>query len=264
VYGKGWCNMTTVPQLCVGYSNENCSVLLANTASHRGSCGWLCAWHMRSWPRLCNRMGTLGPMRTVLMWLNVAKSIQTGPMSSHLHEACWGIHCRTCAMNRNAYVSKTALVEQHLKFCSGWLGTQTFLQGKPHKTQTCHCVTSTFGSLQNAQDIRTVGSDKDVTTMDMRWFPAAYALASVLIWCQPPCFWQLRMIFIWISLIFHSPQSLTICYISITVYTFNTNNLDNTWRVLWDIMPNSPLEVKRCFGGTCYLHLQRWRISQAK
>jgi hypothetical protein len=65
-------------------------------------------------------------------------------------------------------------------------------------------------------------------------------------------------------LIFHNHQSLTIYYISITIYRFNINNLENTWRVLWDIMPYSPLKVKRCFGGTCCLHLQCSRISQAK
>jgi hypothetical protein len=31
--------MTTILQLCVGYSYETCSVLLANTASHRGPYG---------------------------------------------------------------------------------------------------------------------------------------------------------------------------------------------------------------------------------
>jgi hypothetical protein len=34
--------------------------------------------------------------------------------------------------------------------------------------------------------------------------------------------------------------------------------------ILWDITPVSPLKVNRHFGGTCRLHLQVRRISQAK
>jgi hypothetical protein len=32
----------------------------------------------------------------------------------------------------------------------------------------------------------------------------------------------------------------------------------------WDITPCSLLKVKWCFGGTCCLHLQGRRISQAR
>jgi hypothetical protein len=31
----------------------------------------------------------------------------------------------------------------------------------------------------------------------------------------------------------------------------------------WDITLCSPLKVNLCFGGTCYLHFQDWRMSQA-
>jgi hypothetical protein len=34
--------------------------------------------------------------------------------------------------------------------------------------------------------------------------------------------------------------------------------------VFWDIMPNSTMKANRLFGGTCRLHLQGWRISQAR
>jgi hypothetical protein len=34
--------------------------------------------------------------------------------------------------------------------------------------------------------------------------------------------------------------------------------------VFWDIMPCSPFKVTQHFGGTCHLHLQDWRISQAE
>jgi hypothetical protein len=34
--------------------------------------------------------------------------------------------------------------------------------------------------------------------------------------------------------------------------------------IFWDIMPCSPLIVKRCFGGTYRFHLQGRRISRAK
>jgi hypothetical protein len=32
--------------------------------------------------------------------------------------------------------------------------------------------------------------------------------------------------------------------------------------VFWDLVPCSPLKVNWCFGGTCNLHLQSWRVSQ--
>jgi hypothetical protein len=34
--------------------------------------------------------------------------------------------------------------------------------------------------------------------------------------------------------------------------------------VLWDIMPCSPLKVTLCFGGSCHLHFQGWRVSPAR
>jgi hypothetical protein len=34
--------------------------------------------------------------------------------------------------------------------------------------------------------------------------------------------------------------------------------------VYWDIPPHSPLKVSRRFGGTVRLHLQGWRVSQAR
>jgi hypothetical protein len=34
--------------------------------------------------------------------------------------------------------------------------------------------------------------------------------------------------------------------------------------ILWDVTPFSPLKVFKCFGGTCRLHLQGWRVSQAR
>jgi hypothetical protein len=34
--------------------------------------------------------------------------------------------------------------------------------------------------------------------------------------------------------------------------------------LFWDITPCSPLKDNRRFGGTCLLHLQGWRISQAR
>jgi hypothetical protein len=34
--------------------------------------------------------------------------------------------------------------------------------------------------------------------------------------------------------------------------------------IFWDITPCSPFKVSRRFGGTCRLHLQRRRISQAR
>jgi hypothetical protein len=34
--------------------------------------------------------------------------------------------------------------------------------------------------------------------------------------------------------------------------------------VFWDITLCSPLKVNRRFGGTCHVHLQCWRISQAR
>jgi hypothetical protein len=34
--------------------------------------------------------------------------------------------------------------------------------------------------------------------------------------------------------------------------------------ILWDITPCSPLKIKWCFGGICRLHLQDWRLSQAR
>jgi hypothetical protein len=34
--------------------------------------------------------------------------------------------------------------------------------------------------------------------------------------------------------------------------------------IFWDIMPCSPLKIKQRFGGTCCLHLQGRRISQAR
>jgi hypothetical protein len=34
--------------------------------------------------------------------------------------------------------------------------------------------------------------------------------------------------------------------------------------MFWDITPCSPFKVNRCFGGTCCLHLQDWRISPAR
>jgi hypothetical protein len=34
--------------------------------------------------------------------------------------------------------------------------------------------------------------------------------------------------------------------------------------IFWDVMSCSPLKVNRRFGGTCRLHLQGWRISQAR
>jgi hypothetical protein len=59
-------------------------------------------------------------------------------------------------------------------------------------------------------------------------------------------------------------------------YIFNQMDFKNTWsKTLADILlsdefcllgykPCSPLKVSRRFGGTCYLHLQNRRISQAR
>jgi hypothetical protein len=34
--------------------------------------------------------------------------------------------------------------------------------------------------------------------------------------------------------------------------------------IFWDITLCSPLKAKWCFGGTCHLHLEGWRINQAR
>jgi hypothetical protein len=34
--------------------------------------------------------------------------------------------------------------------------------------------------------------------------------------------------------------------------------------IFWDIMSCSPLKVNLRFGGTCHLHLQGWRVCQAR
>jgi hypothetical protein len=33
--------------------------------------------------------------------------------------------------------------------------------------------------------------------------------------------------------------------------------------ILWDTTPCSPLEVNGSFGGTCCIHRQGWKVSQA-
>jgi hypothetical protein len=42
-------------------------------------------------------------------------------------------------------------------------------------------------------------------------------------------------------------------------------NITVIWRVVvWEIMLCSPLVTKWCFGGTCHLHVQGWRIGQER
>jgi hypothetical protein len=51
--------------------------------------------------------------------------------------------------------------------------------------------------------------------------------------------------------------------VKIAVLDLNLSAVTQKNSVFWDITPCSPLKVNRRFGGTCHLHLQCQRISQA-
>jgi hypothetical protein len=58
-----------------------------------------------------------------------------------------------------------------------------------------------------------------------------------------------------------SPRKLPTKHISIQFGVDTTHGITS---IFWDIMPCSPLEVNRRFGGTCHVHFQGRRISHAR
>jgi hypothetical protein len=81
---------------------------------------------------------------------------------------------------------------------------------------------------------------------------------------QPACYLQMYVLFIYLRKEFShivTPRPFKTRHKSAGLEVLTADVLSHTYR---DTTPCSPLKDNRCFGGTCRLHLQGIRISQAR